>query len=73
MESYERSGEWDNSQRPTRSEDQFTKSVERIHGGETVICLPWRGHWCHGTLAIVPVDWPGKMGETSSRSGFQRC
>jgi hypothetical protein len=28
MESYERSGEWDNSQRPTQSEDQFTKSVE---------------------------------------------
>jgi hypothetical protein len=28
MESYERSGEWDNSQRSTQSEDQFTKSVE---------------------------------------------
>jgi hypothetical protein len=33
MESYERSGEWDNSQRPTQSEDQFTKSVEEYTAG----------------------------------------
>lgn len=33
MESYERSGEWDNSQQPTRSEDQFTKSVEEYTAG----------------------------------------
>lgn len=33
MESYERSEEWDNSQRPTQSEDQFTKSVEEYTAG----------------------------------------